>query len=460
MSLLTKVVSRIALIAVICLVGASALVMHQAHRAIVAETHTTADRVGHHLQRVYWNRLVWRDGMNKPSLLPFPEWETLATFDGIAPGLCVTFAAPLDEPRRLCSKVDKIAAPAPGWFAAVHGSVFADPAPVRWSLTKRSQGSGVLYASVDTDAAVRLAWAKVSVVMGVAAAMTAAMALLACFTISHALLPARAIVSALRRLQNSDYSERLPQFRTAEFAHVAAAVNELATRLAEANGARALLTTRLFKVQEDERRAIARDLHDEFGQCLSATRALAELVETKAGTVLPEIAADARLIARTQERMMTALRGTLSRLRAQNVEEIGLEASLRELVADRNDVTPGVYRLTFAGALAELPRHVAIGVYRTAQECLTNAARHGRPSTVALHVAHAQSSDNIVTVSVTDDGGGDVQQLRSRGSAHGLLGLSERITALGGRLDFAGTGTGVRVLASIPVHRQTAGVVA
>jgi two-component system sensor histidine kinase UhpB len=456
MSLLTKVILRIALIAIACLACTTVFVMYRAHGAIVTQTETTAERVGHHLQRIYWNRLIWRDGMNKPSIVPFPEWETLATFDGISPGLCVTFAAPSDEPRRLCSRVDKIADPSPGWFAALHHTLFSDPPPVRWSLTSRTQSSGILYASVEPGAAARLAWAKVSVVLGVAGVMAFTIAVLSCLTIGHALLPARRIVTALRRMQDGIYGERLPQLRGEDFSHVAKAVNQLAARLAEAARERAVLTARLFKVQEEERRALARDLHDEFGQCLAATTALAALIETKAATTHPAIANDARLIGSTQQRMMTALRGTLSRLRSQNIEEIGLEESLRELVAEHNAITPGVYRLSSAGVLTGLPRHIAIGIYRTAQECLTNAARHGRPKAVLLHVERPQAPQAAVTVSVTDDGGGDVMRL-GNGTGHGLIGLRERLYALGGSLDFAGTGAGIRVLARIPLRADLAG---
>ena len=106
--------------------------------------------------------------------------------------------------------------------------------------------------------------------------------MLATLIIGHALIPARTIIDGLRKLRLGDLSWRLPRFRAAEFNLIARAFNELSENLARTNAARAELTTRLFHVQEEERRALARDLHDEFGQCLSATAALAASIEAGA----------------------------------------------------------------------------------------------------------------------------------------------------------------------------------
>lgn len=201
-----------------------------------------------------------------------------------------------------------------------------------------------------------------------------------------------------------------------------------------------------------ERRAIARDLHDEFGQCLTATSAIATLIEANAASERPDIAADARTIVRTQSRMMTALRGTLTRLRTQNIEEIGLEASLRELIAERNaqSASRARFKLEATGGLAGLPPHIAIGVYRFAQECLTNAARHGTPNVVNLSVARTTGARDVIAVSVEDDGGGNVRDIE-KNSGLGLLGMRERVDALGGTIAFCNVRNGVRVAAAIPI---------
>lgn len=452
MSLLAHLIARIVAIVVLCLAVVAGWVMIDAHRSVVAETRASAERVGQHLEAVYWNRLLWRDGMRKESILPIEEWTSLATLNLVAPGLCVTFAAPGDDARRLCAKVDMIGSASPQWFEVLNQSLFGTYQPLRRGLGRRDAASSVLYVSVDRHAAARLAWNQVSIVISVASLLAIAVAGLASLTIGHALMPARTIIDGLRRLQGGEHGWRLPAFRTAEFNHIARAVNALARQLGHTTAQRAALTARLFRVQEEERRAIARDLHDEFGQCLTATSALAALIEGKAAARHPDIADDARAISRAQQRMMVALRGTLARLRTQDIEEIGLEASLRQLVAECNSqsATPGVIKLNVTGRLTDIPKQIAIGIYRTAQECLTNALRHGVPSEVSLNVERSAQPDDRVAVTVEDDGGGDIQQLRSR-TGHGLLGMRERITALGGEVAFSRARNGVRVAASVPL---------
>jgi two-component system, NarL family, sensor histidine kinase UhpB len=105
--------------------------------------------------------------------------------------------------------------------------------------------------------------------------------------------------------------------------------------------------------------------------------------------------------------------------------------------------------LDLQGNLAALPQSVSTSVYRIAQECLTNAMRHGRPSDVHLRVERAPSRDADVAVTVEDDGGGSPASISSAG--HGILGMRERIAALGGSLTIGRAAGGLRVAARIPL---------
>jgi signal transduction histidine kinase len=272
--------------------------------------------------------------------------------------------------------------------------------------------------------------------------------------IGHTLMPARTIIEGLHELGRGNNAWRLPRFRSTELDHIACAVNELAEELRRTNAARAALTTRLMQVQEEERRALARDLHDEFGQCLTATVALATLIETSAANGREEIADDARKITGVQKRMMATLRSTLVRLRSQNIEELGLEASLRQLVSDHNMRTASrtEFRLNVIGQLAALPTQIAIDVYRIAQECLTNAVKHGSPTEVQLKVEVCAQDSAAVSLIVEDDGGGNAVQI-GREDGHGILGMRERITALGGWLLIGNAASGIRITAVIPIAR-------
>jgi two-component system, NarL family, sensor histidine kinase UhpB len=458
MHLMIHLVGRLFAVVSLCLAGAIGWVMVDAHRSIEAETTATAERVGQRLEGLYWQKLLWRGGMSKDTLLPMPDWETLATASVVSPGICVTFAPPHDDPRQLCSQIEALGAPAPEWFGESFRFLFGQQTPVKRYLSIRDKDAGSVSSAAQPEAALRVAWHQVSIVVGVAMAMAAAIAVLATLMIGHALIPARAIIEGLQKLKQGDLGWRLPKFRTVEFNLIAGAVNDLSEELARTNAARAALTARLLQVQEDERRALARDLHDEFGQCLTATAALAASIEAGAPPEREDLIDEARAIARAQRRMMENLRGALVRLRSQNIDEIGLEASLRQLVSDHNtrSTSQAVIRLNIIGKLAALPKQVAIDIYRIAQECLTNAVKHGSPTEVRLSIERAGIERDTIALTVEDDGGGDSSRI-NRGQGYGILGMRERISALGGSLSIGGVAKGVRVAAVIPVFgRQSA----
>jgi len=453
MRLLSLLILRLLALVLLCLTLAIAWVMVDTHRSIDRETASTASRISQHLQALYWQRLVWRSGLSKDSILPLPEWETLATQSVISPGVCVRFAPPGQDKHTLCSQVEALGPLPPDWFSRAYAAFLGPHEPITQQLSVRDQTAGTLEVRADAGGALRVAWQQVSTITGIATPLAGAIALLAALMIGHALLPARAIIEALHRLERGDLSVRLSQFRSAEFNHIARAVNELAAKLFQTNAERSALMARLFQVQEEERRALARDLHDEFGQSLTATKALAALIEESALPDREDIAADARAIGRTQNHMMETLRTTLVKLRSQNIEEVGLEASLRQLIADHNAQAGSrtVFKLDIFGHVAALQKRLAVDLYRITQECLTNAMRHGAPTEVHVVLAHTEDDAGHVALTVEDDGGGDVGRFRI-GCGHGLLGIRERLAALGGQLSIANAARGISVCATIPLH--------
>jgi signal transduction histidine kinase len=445
-------IARLVAAVLLCLAGAIGWVMFDAHRSIEREVAASADRMGRQLEGLYWQKLLWRGGMNRDTLVPMPDWETVSTLTIVSPGVCVSFAPPGDTPHRLCSQVEALGAPAPAWFATLYTSLLGVYQPVTRPLSIRDKDAGSFVTAADPDAALRQSWSRVSVIAAVVMALAAGIAGLSALMIGHTLMPARTIIEGLHELGRGNNAWRLPRFRSTELDHIACAVNELAEELRRTNAARAALTTRLMQVQEEERRALARDLHDEFGQCLTATVALASLIETSATDSREEIAEDARKITEVQKRMMATLRSTLVRLRSQNIEELGLEASLRQLVSDHNMRTTSrtAFRLNVIGQLAALPTQIAIDIYRIAQECLTNAVKHGSPTEVQLKVEICARDSAAVSLIVEDDGGGNAVQI-GREDGHGILGMQERITALGGRLSIGNAASGIRIAAVIPI---------
>lgn len=459
MRLLAHLILRLVGVVLLCLACAVGWIVWDAKNGIRAETEASAARVARDLSVLYWRQLLWRDGMEKPPLLPLPEWQAVQTLRVISPGICVGLTGAVQGAKPLCSQVEGVGASPPAWFAGAYETAFGAHPSVSVPLTVRQLRAGTITAAPDPAAALRQVWGQVRIVTGIAAAMAAGIGLLAALLIGHAVMPAQTIARALRRLEAGEYGARLPAFATEEFRHIGRAVDDLAGRLARTTAERAALTKRLFQVQEEERRALARDLHDEFGQCLTATAALAAAIEAGAEPDRPDLAAQARSVSRVTARMMGSLKEALSRLRSQDINELGLEASLAQLVSGWNARSQprSVFRLDVAGNLAAVPAQAALSVYRIAQECLTNAARHGRPradgrpAEVRLTIEHAGAAEGGLRLVVEDEGGGDPARLDGT-TGRGILGIRERIASLGGSLSIARAEHGLRIAAVIPLR--------
>jgi two-component system sensor histidine kinase UhpB len=451
MQLVMRLVLRLVGVALACLAVAVVWSMVDAHRVIETETSATADRVGKQLQGLYWQELLWR-GAPRDSFLPTPEWRSLTTLALISPGVCVDFHLANDAPRRLCGQQAGVGANAPAWFVAVYDAALGPHRVIDRALSEHQRGAGAFQVSAAPEAAVRIAWERVSLLVGLAAALAAAISLFSALAIAQALAPAQKIIAGLRRLSVGDYqSDVATSIRGREFVPIAAAVNDLARRLMQAANERLALTRKLIQAREDERRDLARELHDEFGQCLTAMASLAGAIQIGAEDERPELADDAREIERLAGRLSGTLRGTLERLHNPVAQEIGLEASLIELVAGYNTRAANsvAIHLDVEGDLASVPAGVASGVYRVAQESLTNAMRHGDPNEVRLRVARISDQNESIVLMVEDDGGGDAARIAAT-PGRGISGMHERIRALGGQLSILGNTRGICVAAVIP----------
>jgi len=259
--------------------------------------------------------------------------------------------------------------------------------------------------------------------------------------LARALRPTQAIRAGLERIASDDLSARLPQFDLAELSAIRTVFNRLAERLESALAERTALTQRLIALRDEERRHLARELHDEFGQNLTAIRALAAAGES----------AECASIGRTATEMMEALRGTLFRLRPPDLEELGLSASLEGLIDGWNGRSRGHTRfeIRLDRGVDALPAPVGFSLYRIAQEGLTNAAKHAEATCVTLAVT---LQERQIELTVADDGHDGGSELVIR-SGLGLLGMRERVDSLGGQMRFdTGGGAGSILRVVIPVR--------
>lgn len=454
MRLVLQLIARLLLIVALCLGAATVWATFDAYRSVDRATAASAQRVAQALQALYWRELLLRSSRTREHLLPVPDWRTLETMKLISPGVCVEFqpAAAFEKP--LCGQSEGLGKAPPRWFAAIVPTFLGSHAEVVRPVSPRAAAAGTVVATPDAAAAISLAWEYILNVIDVALLMAAAIALLASLAIAHTLAPARAIVTALQRMARGQYRTPLPRFRSMELAMIGNAVDALGGRLEEATEQRAALTRRLLEIRDDERRALARELHDEFGQNLSAILAFANTIEMVGAKENSDdgITQDARMISQATHQLMASLRDALKRLRNPLPEELGLEASLVNLVDSwrSQSTTQPTIQLDLRGDLTDISGAAATTAYRVAQECLTNALRHGAAREISLRVERNPGEDDALLIRVEDDGGGDAARV-AQSAGFGLTGIRERLAAAGGSLSIQPANRGLSVAAMIPL---------
>ena len=453
MRLVLQLVARLLVIVALCLGAATVWATIDAYRSVDRATAASAQRVAQALEGLYWRELLLRSSRMREHLLPVPDWRTLETMKLISPGVCVQFEPATAFEKPLCGQSQGLGATPPGWFASLVPSFLGSHAEVVRPVSSRAAAAGTVVATPDPNAAISLAWQYILNVIDVALLMSAAIAILASLAIAHTLAPARSIVTALQRMARGQYRTTLPRFSSLELAMIGKAVDQLGGRLEEATAQRAALTRRLLEIRDDERRALARELHDEFGQNLSAILAFANAIETApAKERNGAIAQDARMISQATHHLMASLRDALKRLRNPLPEELGLEASLVNLVdswRSQSGVQPTI-QLDLAGDLADISGPAATTAYRVAQECLTNALRHSAAREISLRIERRSGEENALLIRVEDDGGGDAERV-AQSPGFGLTGIRERVTAAGGSLSILPATRGLSVAATIPL---------
>jgi len=217
------------------------------------------------------------------------------------------------------------------------------------------------------------------------------------------------------------------------------------------------LTQRLFQIQEEERRHMARELHDEFGQWLTAMQLHAQVIANFTESQAPEIRDSAKAITESIGQIYKDIRGMIGRLRPSVLDALGLTESLEDLVNQWQEHHPEIHcELSVEGDLADLGELTNISIYRIVQEGLTNVAKHAQASQVSVRLQRDRpepGSPTPLVLTIEDDGKG-ADASTSRGGV-GLLGMRERALAAGGEFALSWRdGRGLRVEVRFPVDQH------
>jgi two-component system sensor histidine kinase UhpB len=257
--------------------------------------------------------------------------------------------------------------------------------------------------------------------------------------VHRALRPIDELRASMRRIDPLVPGERLDEERASDLIELARGFNDMADRL---EAERRVAARRAVAGREEERRALARELHDEVGQTLTAVLAHVDAIARLAPPGLDEAVAGCREGARAA---LEQVRRVVTRLRPDTLEDLGLGSALRAMSARVGRQFGLRVTLHVDERLPPLNADAELAVYRVAQEAMTNAARHARASEVVLRLG---MDDGGLVLRVRDDGCG----VRDRiAGTSGIRGMQERALLVGGTVRVgAPAGGGTEVVLRIP----------
>ena len=258
--------------------------------------------------------------------------------------------------------------------------------------------------------------------------------------VRRSLAPLERLASAMRRVDLLGPRRRLPASGASEVRELVAVFNEMLDRLERErreSGRRALAA------QEDERKRIARELHDEIGQSLTAVVLLLKRLEDRAPAELQSDVAEAQEAAR---KSLDDVRAVARQLRPEALDDLGLVSALAALTSRFSEQTGVRVNRVIGTGLPQLDDDEELVIYRVAQESLTNVARHAGASSVELRLERTARG---IALHVVDDGVGFTSR---DGAGEGMRGMRERALAVGAALSVAEARRGgVEVVLEVPV---------
>jgi two-component system sensor histidine kinase UhpB len=345
------------------------------------------------------------------------------------------------------------AAAAPQWFARLVGPGVGAAEPVRRPIVVDGRVAGELVVRPDPSFEVDEVWDDAVRLAKLAALLFALTHAIIYWLVSRALAPVEQISRAIGDLERGRLDTRLPAIAEPELGRLGREFNRMMDTLEASVTQNRRLTQQLIRVQEEERRSLARELHDELGQNLSAIHADAMTLLRAARSGEPGPTESAQAIVAVVREILAQVRGLLRRLHPETLDTLGLVEAVHELVRAWRVRHPEVECMVEVDeALGRLPAAAEVTAYRLVQEALTNVARHA--SARRVRIAVTCPDEGSLAVEIADDGRGMADRAPVAGL--GLAGMRERVESLGGSFSLASSQAGTTLVAVLPLAREPA----
>lgn len=415
-----------ALLLVVMLVGAF-MMIDNAREDVRAEVESTANLALHLLDTEimhYTSDFGWMQGAtaNKTSLF---RLETLGNIRHLKIEFYDAYGHLRDTNRQ---NTTQSTLDAPVWFTKFMDIVSNSLKPIRRVVFMNGRVIGEIVITPDPSYEIAEIWNDTLGLLMLVLIFFVIVNVMVYVAVNSALKPVSRLLGALTQLEKGDLQARLPEFTLPEIRDISQKFNSMADALQHSIQSNHKLTQQMIRLQEDERKSLARDLHDEIGQHLTAIHIDASAIRNAKSILQAKASAEA--IDTVARQMMNIVHGMLQRLRPGGIEQFGLHVALNELIENWRQRNKGINTgVTIRGNLENIDETVAIAAYRIAQECLTNISKHAKARFVSISVI--REGDRI-EMTIRDDGAGFNMEIPVSG--YGLAGMRERVEGLGGSM--------------------------
>jgi two-component system sensor histidine kinase UhpB len=318
------------------------------------------------------------------------------------------------------------------------------------------QAKGAIVITPDPSYEFGEIWNQFAGIFYLACAFFILTNILVAWIVFRALSPVEFILKALTELEAGNLKVKMPNLKTSELSAISVKFNNMVKTLSSSIEQNHQLSRKLIRIQEEERKSLARDLHDEFGQSLTAIHADAAVLKALANKEYPKIKPSVNAISDLSKHLMNLVGDMLNSLKLGVLHELGLEEALKDLLNTWQLRHPKVnlhYQVNLK-ALPKISETIAITSYRIIQECLTNITRHAKAKDVEIHINYIKKNKSIamINIEVIDDG---VGFNKSHRDGFGLSGMRERIYEIDGKINITSNiNQGVQFNIQLPVIRK------
>jgi two-component system, NarL family, sensor histidine kinase UhpB len=311
---------------------------------------------------------------------------------------------------------------------------------------------GKLEVRPNPSGTIRESWAKLQKIFWIWLGFFIALNAGVYWMLGSLLKPLQPILKTINQLEQGDLSARLPNFNSPEFEKIGHSLNRMAESLAvehELKESRQV-THLIQKRIEEERRSLARELHDELGQYVTAIKTFAVAIASKTKEKAPEVEASAQTIVGAANHIYDGMHNIIKQLRPGSLDNLGLPETLKDLVNTLQEQHQHLdVRLHLTGKLDALGETLNINLYRMVQESINNAIKHAQAT--ILEIDLMLTDENALELIIKDNGKGMDIHAVDQTNHFGLLGIRERVQGLQGsfRVD-AELGNGTAIHIKIP----------